>query len=159
MAAARMRLREARLLLVIGALERENREAMLADVLAVDFLLAHPAVLKAFIALDHALWPEGVRPSPGESDSSEETFLRWKRSVSGRVLAPLLGRLVARALVTQPRPGGLALSEAGVHAAAACAAILDAEEGERVRLCAGTFLSDRAGALERLRRSLVEAEG
>src|SRR4051812_3332859 len=115
MQTARARRREARLLVAVATLGRQNRSraADLDDLLALDFLLAHPATLLAFIDLDHSSWPEGARPSARETQSTEETFLRWKRSVALEAAGPMLGRLLARRLIAWDRDGGIAPTKMG----------------------------------------------
>jgi hypothetical protein len=100
--------RESRLLLIVAELAKAS-PATMQDVLTVDFLLQHPSLLNRFPFEDVASLPSSVRPSDAETDSSEEALLRWKRSVLDRILHPMIGRLIARGLITGSDGGSFRL--------------------------------------------------
>jgi hypothetical protein len=153
---ARAWAREARLLIVLNAGTRAPQQSSVDDVLAADFLLQHPSLLVRFADLAE----DGPRfwslPSASEADSAEEALLRWKRAVGARVVAPMLGRLIARGLATHGR-GALHVTAHGVATAAGAAAQLDPRRLERIVRTAETFRDDPSAAHERLRRVLAEA--
>jgi hypothetical protein len=149
--------REARLLLILNAGTRAPQYSDVDDVLAADFLLQHPSLLVRFAGLADEggrFWP---LPSASEADSSEEALLSWKRAVGTRVVAPILGRLIGRGLVTHRRLGALHMTPQGMRTAAGAAAQLDPMRLDRIERTAGTFRFDPDGAHERLRLVLAES--
>lgn len=154
MATTRTWRREARLLLAVAELAQAGRAAAIEDVLALDFLMQHPSVLTAFAELGDEPWPAWSLPSVAEAQSSEEALLRWKRSAGASLVAPLLGRLVGRGLVTQAARGVLVVTDVGRVVGDRLRGAVSDEERERLALAAGEFAGDPAGARDRLRRSL-----
>lgn len=151
--------REARLLIVLDAGTREPHQSVVEDVLAIDFLLQHPSVLvrfAGFAADDHL---SGNLPSISEADSTEEALLGWKRAVSARVIAPMLGRLIARGLVTHARLGILIMTPQGLLAAVDLAERFSAPQVARIEQAASAFRADATRAHERIRIALAEASG
>jgi hypothetical protein len=148
--------REARLVVTIHELTADRSSAAIDDVLAIDFLLQHPAALRNFISLDEPPWPSASHPTPAEIDSSEEVFLRWKRSTVFRTLAPLLGRLIGRGLVTRPLPAGLALTRRGTKTSAVLSSALGTDERDRLATAVSMFLHDADAAHDRLRSAINE---
>src|SRR5262245_58269362 len=98
MRSPREKQREARLLLIVAALAGDDG-AQAVDVFALDFLLQHPSLLALYLRGTRADLSASVAPGVTETESSEEALLRWKRSVGGRTLAPMIGRLIARGLI------------------------------------------------------------
>jgi hypothetical protein len=158
MSRTRAKRREARLLVAVAMLARQNngRGVELDDLLGLDFLLSHPAALRTFIGLNGSGWPKGALPSDHEAASSEETFLRWKRSVALEAAAPLLGRLLARKLIAWSGDAELVTTDTGSRLAVELTEVIGARERERVDRLALEFVAEGAQAHERLRRSLTE---
>jgi hypothetical protein len=123
--------REARLLLIVAALA-EDDGAQAVDVFALDFLLQHPSLLVPYLRGAKAHLPPHAVPRSAETESSEETLLRWKRSVGGRTLAPMVGRLIARGLIRRATGGRFSLTPRGVKAVEELSATGGAIDGERL---------------------------
>ncbi|MGI8730456.1 MAG: hypothetical protein ACR2LK_10785 [Solirubrobacteraceae bacterium] len=154
---ARVWAREARLLIVVNAGTRTPNHSDVDDVLAADFLLQHPSLLIRFADLlgdGSRFW---LLPSASEADSTEEALLRWKRAVAARVVAPMLGRLIARGLVTHDRLGTLRVTPHGMATAVRAAAQLEPMRLERIERTAAAFRDDPDSVNERLRLVLIEA--
>jgi hypothetical protein len=156
MSRSRIARREARLVLIVQKLTAGHRSVAIDDVLAIDFLLQHPAALRTFIRLDEPPWPSASYPTPAEIDSSEEVFLRWKRSTVSQALAPLVGRLIGRGLVTRPLPASLALTRRGIRTSKILSSALSTDETERLAGAASVFLQNADSAHGRLRSVLDE---
>jgi hypothetical protein len=114
MRSPREKQREARLLVIVAALAGDDG-AQAIDVFALDFLLQHPSILAPYLRGAKADLPSDAAPGAAEAESSEEALLRWKRSVSGRVLAPMVGRLIARGLICRAPSGRFAPTSRGVE--------------------------------------------
>jgi hypothetical protein len=153
---ARTWAREARLLIVLNAGTRVPHHSDVDDVLAADFLLQHPSLLVRIADLVADGWRFSSLPSASEADSTEEALLRWKRAVGARVVAPMLGRLIARGLVTHGHLGALRVTPHGMATAADAEEQFEPTHLERVKVTAAAFRDDPDGAHERLRRVLVE---
>jgi hypothetical protein len=147
--------RESRLLLIIAELSGA-RPASALDVMTVDFLLQHPSLLRRFVRQSASSLPSGVEPSAEEAESSEETLLRWKRSLMAQVVSPMLGRLIARGLVAQSQAGDMSLLPHGRQIAGEIQATLRPSEVSRVQAVARQMGRDRPKAREWLRAALVE---
>lgn len=107
--------REGRLLVIVDALgEPEGVETSSLDVFTADFVLQHPSLLEVFFRQASRKLPPKANASIAEAESTEEAFLRWKRSVDSRLLTPMLGRLIARGLLGQSGDGRLWLRPTGV---------------------------------------------
>lgn len=154
---ARVWAREVRLLIVLSTGTRAPHHSDVDDVLAVDFLLQHPSLLVGFADLVDGGWRVWSLPSASETDSTEETLLRWKRAVGARVVAPMLGRLIARGLATHHSSGALRVTSHGRATAAGAAAQLEPMRLERIERTAFAFRDDPDGAHARLRLVLTEA--
>jgi hypothetical protein len=154
---ARAWAREARLLIVLNAGTRVPHRSAVDDVLAADFLLQHPSLLVRFADLVEEGWRLRSLPSASEADSTEEALLRWKRAVGSQVVAPMLGRLIARGLATHDRLGALRVTSHGMATAARAAARLEPMRLERIERTAAAFRDDADRAHERLRLVLTEA--
>jgi hypothetical protein len=154
---ARTWAREARLLIVLNAGTRAPHQSEVVDLFAADFLLQHPSLLVRFANLAGDGWRFSSLPSSSEADSTEEALLRWKRAVGARVVAPMLGRLVARGLATHDRPSALRVTAHGTATAAGVAAQLEPMRLERIDRTAAAFRDNPLGAHERLRLVLAEA--
>jgi hypothetical protein len=154
---ARAWAREARLLIVLVAGTRDASQSDIEDVLAVDFLLQHPSLLGPFVELADEEWQLGSLPSASEAESSEEALLRWKRVVGARVVAPMLGRIIARGLATHRPNGTLHGTSLGVVMAAEMSGRIDPERVRRAQRTAAIFRHDPFAAHERLRFVLAEA--
>jgi hypothetical protein len=152
---ARAWAREARLLMILNTGTRAAQNSAIEDLLAADFLLQHPSLLVRFVDLANDGWRFWSLPSAAEADSTEEALLHWKRAVGTRIVAPMLGRLIARELVTHRR-GLLRVTPNGMTAATAAAAKLEPLRLERIVRTTESFRSNPAGAHKRLRRVLVE---
>jgi len=131
MRSPREKQREARLLLIIGALAGDD-DVQAVDVFALDFLLQHPSLLARYLRGIRADLSAGVAPGAAETESSEEALLRWKRSVGGRALAPMVGRLIARRLIRRTPTGGFALTSRGVETVSDLGGAGGSIEGERL---------------------------
>jgi hypothetical protein len=142
--------------MAVATLSQTNGEADLDDLLAFDFLLAHPAVLRAFIDLDGDAWPEAARPAANEVESSEEAFLLWKRSLALEAAAPLLGRLLARGLIVWNGSLALAPTDLGGRLADELLRAFPDSERERADRTAREFAALGSLTHDRLRRSLAE---
>ncbi len=153
---ARIWAREARLLILLNSGTRSPHHSTVDDILAADFLLQHPSLLVRFAEPVEDGWRIWSLPSSAEADSTEEALLRWKRAVGARVIAPMLGRLIARGLATHRRIGALRVTSRGVATATGAAAHLEPTRLERIERMAGTFRDDPDGAHERLRLVLAE---
>lgn len=127
-----------------------------ADVFAVDFLLQHPSLLRPFARRSARSLPPAAEPPASEVESSEEALLRWKRSVGAQILAPMLGRLIARGLVTQSREGRLAILPRGKRAAQELQGSFGSPEQSRLMFVAEQIQADEQGARELLRAALAE---
>lgn len=154
MAAPRTWQREARLLLTVAELDHRGLGAAINDVAAVDFLLQHPLALMQFATRDTDQWPSSVLPTQDEADSAEETFLRWKRSVAQRVVAPLVGRLIGRGLVTRTPQQTLVLTDLGEEIQEQLRAFLADDYGERLVRLGAEFSADSRGASLRLDQAI-----
>lgn len=156
MRSAREKRREARLLLIIAALAEEGKAAEAVDVFALDFLLQHPSLLRSYLRGTKLRLPPDAVPSATETESSEEALLRWKRSVSGRTLAPMVGRLIARSLVRR-RPGGrFELAARGDEAAEQLRGSTGAIERERLPKLAAQVAKNPSVARQSLLAALAE---
>lgn len=130
--------------------------AAVEDVLALDFLIQHPSVLTMFIKLSDEPWPTQSIPSIAEAQSSEETLLKWKRSIGVSILAPALGRLIGRGLVRYASRRGFMITDVGLKVSDRLGDAVSNEERERLMLTARDFARNATAARERLRRSLIE---
>ncbi len=159
MTSARQKRREARLLLIIAALAERGNAAEVVDVFALDFLLQHPSLLRSYLrGTKLRLSPEAV-PSATETESSEEVLLRWKRSVGGRTLAPMIGRLISRGLVRR-RPGGrLELAPRGGEAAERLRGSTGVIERERLPKLAAQVAANPPVARQSLLAALAAEAG
>ena len=156
MASARTWLREGRLLLIVAEGARPDGSSTVDDLLAVDFLLQHPSMLVGFADLSSQSWRLWSLPSSAETESSEEALLRWKRAVGTSVVAPMLGRLIARGLVSHRPPGEVLLTNRGSIVAQRLSEAFDVTHRDRITLAAVEFRDDSAGAHDRLRAVLEE---
>jgi hypothetical protein len=154
---ARVWAREVRLLIVLNAGTRAPHRSDVDDVLAADFLLQHPSLLLRFADHDDGGWRFWLRLSASEIDSTEETLLGWKRAVAVRVVAPMLGRLIARGLATHDGLGALHVTSPGKATAAGAAAQLEPIRRDRIERTAAAFRADPAGAHEQLRLVMAQA--
>jgi len=131
MRSSREKQREARLLLIVAALAQDDG-AQAVDVFAMDFLLQHPSLLAPYLRGTKADLPPDAVPGAAETESSEEALLRWKRSVGGRTLAPMVGRLIARGLICRVPTGRFALTSRGVEVVADLGGAGGPIDGERL---------------------------
>lgn len=145
--------REARLLLIVAALSEGDVGAEAVDVFALDFLLQHPSLLRAFLRSSNLDLPARVVPTETEAESSEEALLRWKRSVSPRILAPMVGRLIARGLIRRKAGGRFELAKRGEEVANQLRQTTRGIEQERLPGLAALLAVDPRAA----RRSLLAA--
>lgn len=159
MRSSREKWREARLLLIIDALTGSGKGAEAVDVFALDFLLQHPSLLLAFLQDSSLKLPPDVVPSVAETESSEEALLRWKRSVGGRILAPMIGRLVARGLVRRRTDGRFALEKRGEEVAKRLGRSAGDIEGERLPRLAGQVAMNPQAARQSLLAALAAGSG
>jgi hypothetical protein len=148
--------REARILLVVRELTQTCGSAAVEDILALDFLLQHPSALAAFVKLGKEPWPTQSLPTLSEAQSSEETLLRWKRSIATAIVAPVLGRLVGRGLISHTSPDTLIVTDPGLLVGNRVITALSDEGRERLMLTVRDFAADPPAGRERLRRSLIE---
>ncbi len=126
----------------------------LDGLVAVDFLLQHPPVLERFAPLSERAWASMVLPSTQEAQSSEEAFLRWKRSVAGRVVVPMLRRLIGRGLVER-RWAFLALTPSGAEATQKLTEVMAPDRRRRAAVIAAQFRANPDQAHENLHRALT----
>lgn len=89
-------------------------------------------------------------------ESSEEAFLRWKRSVVEQIAAPMLGRLIARGLVARSPVGELSLQPRGRKVVEALQAGLRSSEATRLRAVSERVDLNRPQAREWLQAALAE---
>lgn len=153
MAAPRTWQREARLLLTVAELDHGGHGATVDDVVAVDFLLQHPLALTRF-ARAHDRWPSSVLPTQDEAESTEETFLRWKRSVAQGVVTPLLGSLIGRGLVARTPQQTLRLTDLGEEVRDRLQEFLADEYSERLVRLGSEFSADSRSASRRLDQAI-----
>jgi hypothetical protein len=151
MASTRAWLREGRLLLIIASGTRPDGTSTIDDLLAVDFLLQHPSMLTAFADLSSQHWQVWSLPLSAEAQSSEEALLRWKRAVGASVVAPMLGRLIARGLIAHRPSGELRLTARGGGVAQRISEDVDLAQRDRITLAAAEFRDDSDEAHDRLR--------
>lgn len=147
--------RESRLLLIVAELSGSGADTAL-EVLTVDFLLQHPSLLRRIVRHGASGLPAAAEPTAAEAESSEEDFLRWKRSVVDQVVAPMLGRLIARGLIAQSPAGGLVVRPLGENVADELRPGMNPREASRLRALAGQVQKDRAQAREWLQAALAE---
>lgn len=147
--------RESRLLLIAVELSQAE-DASSADVFTVDFLLQHPSLLRSFARRGARSLPPAAEPSASETESSEEAFLRWKRSVGAQILTPMLGRLIARGLLSLSSQGRLAISPRGRQIADELREGLRPREQARLNIVAEEVRADEQGARVWLRDALAE---
>jgi hypothetical protein len=152
----RERWREARLLLIVAALSEGESSAEAVDVFALDFLLQHPSLLRAFLRSSKLELPANVVPSEVEAESSEEALLRWKRSVSARILAPMVGRLIARGLIRRRPRGQFELAIRGEEIAKQLRQVTGGIERERLARLAALLAMDPRAARQSLLAALAE---
>jgi hypothetical protein len=145
--------REGRLMVVLACGTREPQVSDVDGLMAVDFLLQHPSVLQRFARLSDHGWRPDVMPRVTETDSSEEALLRWKRTVAGGVVVPMLRRLIGRGLVER-RGIALGVTALGVSIADLVAEMTSEQRG-RVELLAADFRTDPEVARERLTSALL----
>lgn len=148
--------RELRLLLIVSEIA-DHGTADVVDVLAADFLLQHPSLLPSFAARGAASLPIDADVPASEVHSSEEAFLRWKRSVGDQAVAPMLGRLFARSLLTREGETGVRLTSAGKSLIANREQMLRSKDRSRLTFVVEQSRIGRAVTLERLRGALAEA--
>jgi hypothetical protein len=142
--------------LIIAALAGEGKAAEAVDVFALDFLLQHPSLLRSYLRGTKLRLPPDAVPSPTETESSEEVLLRWKRSVGGRTLAPMIGRLIACGLVRR-RPGGsFELAPRGDQAAEQLRGSTGVIERERLPKLAAQVAANPPVARQSLLAALAE---
>lgn len=156
MRGAREKRREARLLLIIAALTEEGKATEAIDVFALDFLLQHPLLLRSYLRGTKLRFPPDAVPSATEIESSEEVLLRWKRSVAGRTLAPMIGRLIARSLVRRRVDGRLELAPRGDEAAERLWASTGVIERERLPKLGAQVAANPPVARQSLLAALAE---
>ena len=154
MATARDWQREARLLLTVGELDYGGLGAGLGDVVAIDFLLQHPFALVRYAELSSTPWPPSALPRTQETESSEETLLRWKRSVAVEVITPWLGRLIGRGLLTQTAARTFRMTALGSVTRDRLDQALVEDFGKRLKLLAKDFSADSERARKRLSRAI-----
>jgi hypothetical protein len=135
---------------------RPDGTSTVNDLLAVDFLLQHPSILAAFADLSSQHWRVWSLPSSSETLSSEEALLRWKRAVGASVVAPMLGRLIARGLITHHPPGDLRLTARGGSVAQQLSEDVDLAQRDRIALAAAEFRDGSDEAHDRLRLVLED---
>lgn len=152
----RERLREARLLLIVAALSEGDSSAEAVDVFALDFLLQHPSLLRAFLRSSKFDLPANVAPSEVEEESSEEALLRWKRSVSARILAPMVGRLISRGLIRRGPRGHFELAMRGEEIAKQLRQVTGGIERERLASLAALLAMNPQAARQSLLAALAE---
>ena len=141
------------MLLTVGELDG-GLGAGLGDVVAIDFLLQHPFALVQFAELSNTAWPVSALPQMQETESSEETLLRWKRSIAFEVVTPWLGRLIGRGLVTHTATQTFRMTALGSATQHKLGQALVEDHGERLRLLAREFAADSEGARKRLSRAI-----
>lgn len=141
-------------MVVLACGTREPRVSDVDGIMAVDFLLQHPSVLQRFARLSDHGWRPDVMPRVTETDSTEEALLRWKRSVAGGVVVPMLRRLLGRGLVER-RGITLGVTALGVSTADQLAAEMTSEQRGRVELLAADFRTDPEVARTRLTSALL----
>lgn len=129
----------------------------LDGLLATDFLLQHPSVLERWARLSDHEWTTALLPSSQEAESSEEALLRWKRSVAGGVVVPMLRGLIGRGLVE--RQGVVVgLGRKGLDAAGRLSAAMAPDRRDRVKLVTAEFRADPAWARQRLWSALADGQ-
>lgn len=149
--------REGRLMVVLAQGTRAPALSDLDGLLATDFLLQHPSVLERWARLSDHAWTTTLLPSSQEAESSEETLLRWKRSVADGVVVPILRRLIGRGLVE--RHGvAVGLGRKGLDAANRLSAAMAADRRDRVKLVTADFRADPARARQRLWSTLADGQ-
>jgi hypothetical protein len=148
--------REGRLLIIIADDTRARHASRVDDVVAVDFLLQHPSALARFAETAGELWGFWTRPSVAETESTEEVLLHWKRALGARVVAPLLGRLIARGQVSHRRAGRIVVTTSGLMSAERLVHDLDDTRLERLTRTAADFRDEPLAAHARLRLVLDE---
>lgn len=141
------------MLLTVDELD-EGLGASLDDVVAIDFLLQHPFALVRFAELSSTPWPVSALPQMQETESSEETLLRWKRSIALEVITPWLGRLIGRGLVTQTAARTFQMTALGAATQDKLTQALVEDHRERLQLLAKEFGADSGGARKRLSRAI-----
>lgn len=151
MTTTRAWLREGRLLLIVASGTRPDGASTVDDLLAVDFLLQHPSMLTAFADASSPHWRDWSLPSSSETQSSEETLLRWKRAVGASVVAPMLGRLIARGLIAHRWSGELRLTARGGSVAQRMSEAVGVAQRDRIALAAAEFRDGSDEAHDRLR--------
>jgi len=144
------------LLLIVAALAGDD-DAQAVDVFALDFLLQHPSLLALYLRGTKADLSAGVVPGATETESSEEALLRWKRSVGGRTLAPMVGRLIARGLIRRTPTGGFALTSRGGEAVSDLGGAGGSIEGERLPRLAAHASRNPAASRQALLAALKDA--
>lgn len=154
MATPRTWQREARLLLTVAELDHAGLGAGIDDVTAVDFLLQHPLALTRFAKRATDQWARSLLPTQDEAESAEEAFLRWKRSVAPRVVAPLVGRLIGRGLVTKTPQQTLILTDLGEKTQQRLRESLADDYSERLVRLGAEFSADSRGASLRLDQAI-----
>jgi hypothetical protein len=147
--------RESRLLLIVAELSQARMPSG-ADVLAADFLLQHPSLLASFARRSAGALPPIAEPPASEVESSEEALLRWKRSVGAQIVAPMLGRLIARGLIAQSREGRLVILPSGERAVQELRGRQGSPEQSRLGFVAEQIQADDQQAREWLRAALAE---
>jgi len=147
--------REARILLIVAALGG-NEGAHAVEVFALDFLLQHPSLLRQYLSSTKADLPPDAVPGSAETESSEEVLLRWKRSVGGQTLAPMIGRLIARGLVRRATGGRFLLTTRGAETVTDLNAA-HAIDGERLPRLAAYVSQNPAASRKALFAALQEA--
>lgn len=133
-----------------------SQPASMSEILTVDFLLQHPSLLSRFARQGASSLPSAAEPSIAEMESSEEAFLRWKRSVVEQIAAPMLGRLIARGLVARSPTGELFLQPRGRKVVEALRASLRSSEATRLRAVSERVDMNRPQAREWLQAALAE---
>lgn len=156
MRSLREKQREARLLVIVAALAGDDG-AQAIDVFALDFLLQHPSILTPYLRGANAALPSGAAPGPTEAESSEEALLRWKRSVSSRVLAPMVGRLIARGLIRRAPSGRFAPTSRGVEVANNLAGAGGSIDGLRLPRLAAQISKNPVASRQALLAALEDA--
>jgi hypothetical protein len=89
-------------------------------------------------------------------ESSEEAFLRWKRSVVEQIAAPMLGRLIARGLLARSSTGELSLQPRGQNVVETLRAGLRSSEATRLRAVSEQVDKNRPQARQWLQAALAE---
>jgi hypothetical protein len=156
MRSPREKQREARLLVIVATLAGDDG-AQAVDVFALDFLLQHPSLIAPYLRGAKADLPPDAAPRAAETDSSEEALLRWKRSVSGRILEPMVGRLIARGLIRRAPTGRFAPTSRGVQVVDALGGAGGSIDGLRLPGLAAHLSQNPAASRQALLAALRDA--